>query len=160
MNSNKINVNLIRKHSKWQEYSFINTEFIRSIISKSLEAAKYKGINTEISVILMSDIEIKEMNNKYRGKNYATNVLSFPYSTIGEDGYIGDIALGLEVLTDEAVKQSKFFKDHFTHIVIHGTLHIIGYDHMDAASAEVMENLEISILSSMGIANPYIINSI
>jgi len=106
----------------------------------------------EICVVLAGDAFIKKLNKAYRGKDKATNVLSFP----GEGGYLGDIVLALETVKREAREQKKISRDHATHLLVHGTLHLLGYDHMLTRDAEVMERKEIKILKVLGVENPYL----
>lgn len=112
-----------------------------------------------ISVLLTNDDSIRQLNHDFRGKDKATNVLSFPMQESLENPdtsvYLGDIALSYETVADEAVKQNKSFKDHFTHLYIHGMLHLMGYDHEHDQDAEIMEAKEIAILKDLGIGNPY-----
>jgi probable rRNA maturation factor len=98
------------------------------------------------------------MNRQYRGKDYATNVLSFPYEPSPRDktGLLGDLVMCPPVIAREAKKQGKPLRDHYAHLTIHGVLHLLGYDHEVAAEAKRMEGLEIRILAGFGIANPYI----
>ncbi|MCH2546036.1 MAG: rRNA maturation RNase YbeY [Alphaproteobacteria bacterium] len=124
------------------------------------------------SVVLTNDAAVREMNKQFRTKDSPTNVLSFPaYDSIAalsaalatpqdemllEDaGYIGDMILARETILREAREQNKSPKDHLSHLIVHGTLHLLGYDHMDDDEAEVMEALEIEILRELSIANPY-----
>lgn len=101
------------------------------------------------------------MNKNYRKKDKPTNVLSF--ATLENDPFIhpeaffhiGDVVLALETLKKEAEEQSKRLEDHFMHLLIHGILHLLGYDHIKKEDAKVMENLEIQILNTFGIENPY-----
>jgi probable rRNA maturation factor len=116
----------------------------------------------EITVILTSDADIKVLNRDYRGKNKPTNVLSFPLWEKMADMPpakgplpIGDIVVSLETLKREALEQKKPLKAHFTHMLVHGFLHLLGYDHMSESEAEEMETLEIHILKTLGIQNPY-----
>jgi probable rRNA maturation factor len=117
----------------------------------------------EVSVMLTDDAQIRELNKTWRGKDKATNVLSFPAPTPpgialpGDAGprHLGDIALAYETLVREAEDESKAFTHHFAHLIVHGVLHLLGYDHEAEAEAELMEGLEVKALSTLGIADPY-----
>ena len=113
--------------------------------------------NTSLTILLSNDAEVQALNKQYRGKDKPTNVLSFPDGDVGEDGVLqlGDMVLAYETVAREAVEQSKSFEAHLTHLVIHGVLHLLGYDHEEDVEAEAMEALEIALLARMGIANPY-----
>lgn len=113
--------------------------------------AQAPGI-TEVSVLLTSDERVRALNAQFRGKDQPTNVLSFPS---GDDEYIGDIALGVETVTGEAEELGVTLGDHVIHLVIHGTLHLLGYDHETNEDAEEMETMEVLVLKDLGIANPY-----
>lgn len=118
--------------------------------------ATLKGAS-EISVVLTNDAEQRALNRQWRGKDDATNVLSFaqiaPFAPV--IGILGDIILARETLEREAVEQGVSFADHFTHLVVHGVLHILGYDHLNDADALQMESLETKILAGLGVADPY-----
>ena len=107
--------------------------------------------------MLTDDAEQRELNQQWRGKDSATNVLSFPQiEPFGPViGILGDIILARETLEREALEQGTSFPDHFTHLVVHGFLHILGYDHLTDEEALQMEGLETRILASLGIADPY-----
>lgn len=119
----------------------------------------------EISVKLSDDAEIQQLNAAYRGKDKPTNVLSFPMMQpdlldavdIGDDGetLLGDIILAHETCAREAEEKGISLADHTTHLVIHGTLHLVGYDHENDADAEAMEAIETRALASLGLADPY-----
>ena len=108
----------------------------------------------EIVILLTSDAEIRDLNARFRGKDAPTNVLSFP---AGENphGHLGDIALALGVCKAEARDQAKPLADHLRHLVAHGVLHLVGYDHLEEAEAEAMEALERDILAGLGVPDPY-----
>jgi probable rRNA maturation factor len=111
----------------------------------------------ELSILLTNDEEQHALNQQWRGKDSSTNVLSFPQiEPFGPViGILGDITLARETLEREAVDLGKSFADHFTHLVVHGFLHILGYDHMSDAEALQMERLETQILASLGVEDPY-----
>ncbi|WP_349236658.1 MULTISPECIES: rRNA maturation RNase YbeY [unclassified Devosia] len=111
----------------------------------------------EISILLTDDAEQRELNAQWRGKDSSTNVLSFPQiEPFGPVvGILGDITLAHETLTREAEELGKSFTDHFTHLVVHGFLHILGYDHIVEDEALQMEGLETQILASLGVEDPY-----
>jgi probable rRNA maturation factor len=117
---------------------------------------KIKGA-AELSIVLTNDEEQQALNRQWRGKDSSTNVLSFPqiepFAPVV--GLLGDITLARETLEREAAEQGTSFADHFTHLVVHGFLHILGYDHLDDAEALQMEGLETQILASLGVEDPY-----
>lgn len=119
----------------------------------------------EVAVRLTDDAEVQALNRDFRGKDRPTNVLSFPQvqadllDTLSnsDDGEIllGDIVLARETCVREAAEKAVPIADHATHLIVHGTLHLVGYDHLDDPAADAMEALEVKALASLGIANPY-----
>jgi len=112
----------------------------------------------EVSVMLTDDARIRELNRTWRDKDKPTNVLSFPApEQPGAEGprHLGDIALAYETLVRESEEESKALADHYAHLIVHGILHLLGYDHEDEAEAETMEALEVKALATLGIADPY-----
>jgi len=105
-----------------------------------------------LTILLSNDKKLHALNVTFRGKDKPTNVLSFP---VQQDEYLGDVAVAYGVTSREAREQKKPFADHATHLVVHGVLHLLGYDHETARAAKVMEPLETRILSELGIADPY-----
>ena len=109
--------------------------------------------------MLVDNPTIHDMNRTYRGFDKPTNVLSFenddPFADPDEAPYLGDIAIAIDVIVQEAKGQKKPLPHHFSHMVVHGLLHLMGFDHMTDVEANVMENLEIRILSTLDIPNPY-----
>lgn len=120
---------------------------------------------SEISFLLTNDEEIQQLNKQYRKKDKPTNVLSFPCYTEEEISILskrndlpvmlGDIALALNTIIEESKAENKNFLNHFYHLVVHGMLHLLGYDHEDDTEAEHMQQKEISILKELSVNNPY-----
>ena len=108
----------------------------------------------KLTVLLTDDARLRALNAAFRGKDKATNVLSFP-APPSEALYLGDVALAYGVTEREARAQSKSFAAHAAHLVVHGILHLTGYDHEKARDARAMETLETAILARLGIADPY-----
>jgi len=111
----------------------------------------------ELTVRIVTAEEIQQLNRNYRHKDKPTNVLSFPFEKI--DGIdlplLGDVVICAAVVAQEAQQQHKPLFDHWAHMVVHGVLHLLGYDHVDEVEAEAMESLEITVLQGLGVANPY-----
>ncbi len=132
------------------------TKTVQVVLEAALSEVKLenKKINFEIAVVLADDAFVQNLNKQYRGKNKPTNVLSFPASL--EEGELGDIILAFETIEKEAIEQKKTFRNHTKHLLVHGFLHLLGYDHIEDKQAEVMEKIEIKILKKLGISNPYL----
>ena len=110
-------------------------------------------------VAFADDAAVRDLNLRYRMKDGATNVLSFPAGTTpdveGEPRFLGDVILAAETVMGEAAAQGIPVPDHVSHLVVHGVLHLLGFDHQDDAEALVMEQLEQSVLATLGVPNPY-----
>jgi probable rRNA maturation factor len=120
-------------------------------------AAAAEGATGSVAVLLGDDAAIAALNQQFRDKAGATNVLSFPPAggAEGQGGFLGDIALAAETIAAEANFQSKSFANHASHLVVHGFLHLLGYDHFSPEEAEAMEARERAILATLEIADPY-----
>jgi probable rRNA maturation factor len=129
----------------------------RRWIEAALKGARRRKA-TEVSVRIVDIAEGQALNLQYRGRDYATNVLSFPVELPpGVDlPLIGDLVICAPVVSREAEEQGKKPADHWAHLTIHGTLHLLGYDHIDEAEAETMEALETKVLAGLGISDPYV----
>ncbi len=114
--------------------------------------------DVEISIMLTDDDAIRELNAQWRGKDQPTNVLSFPApGAVEKRQSLGDIVIAYETCEREAGAELKTFQAHITHLIVHGFLHLVGYDHEEEAEAVAMESLECEILSALGIDDPYAI---
>jgi probable rRNA maturation factor len=117
-----------------------------------------RGSGCELAVRVVSQPEMRRLNHRYRGKDKPTNVLSFPAAPAPgvHPQPLGDVVICPAVLKREASEQGKALEAHWAHLVVHGVLHLAGYDHEDDADARRMERREISVLKSLGYRNPYL----
>jgi probable rRNA maturation factor len=132
---------------------------VEAVAARALEAAISKtGLAGEIALLLTNDREMQALNLRWRAKDKPTDVLSFasgePISESGS-GFLGDIAIGLETMTRDAHLLGKSLADHLQHLVVHGYLHLLGYDHETDDQAREMEALEATVLASLGLPDPY-----
>ncbi|MGE3147954.1 MAG: rRNA maturation RNase YbeY [Pseudorhodoplanes sp.] len=132
---------------------------VSQIVSRAAAAAIADSARAgEIAVLLTDDAAIRILNRDWRGYDKPTNVLSFPAGGIdnGEDRpHLGDIAIAYETVAREASAEDKSFDDHLAHLVVHGCLHLLGYDHETDDDAQVMERLEADILARLGVPDPH-----
>lgn len=134
---------------------------VHAAIAESGLQDELSGASGEISVVLCDDQFIRKLNRDYRHKDKPTNVLSFPQIDFrggeapGDPVPLGDLILAFPTIAREAGEQNKSFQAHFTHLIVHGTLHLLGYDHEENDEAEEMEAIEIIALKKLGIENPY-----
>ena len=139
-------------------------------VSTTIAATPHADLATtaatiEISIRLTSDAEVQILNRQYRQQNKPTNVLSFPMvqpdlidalaNTDDGEVLLGDIVLAFETCTREAVERGVSTQDHATHLIVHGVLHLLGYDHMTDSEAEAMEAIERDVMASLGLHDPY-----
>jgi probable rRNA maturation factor len=133
-------------------------QLVGSAAAALADAPQFAGHGlSEACVALSDDANVRSLNASYRGKDQPTNVLSFPAGSGPRDGVIplGDIVLAVETIAREAQEQGISPAQHLQHLVVHGLLHLLGYDHETNEEAEQMESIEIAVLSSLGIPNPY-----
>ena len=132
-----------------------------AVLTRAAQAAfqaTSEAANCEISLVLTSDEEVSALNRSWRGKDEPTNVLSFPLGEMahGDDPRpLGDVVLACETVTREADTRGIEIGQHAAHLVVHGVLHLLGYDHVNDSQAETMEDLEIRILATLGLPDPY-----
>lgn len=169
----KINCDILQKSKKWNEFpkaiNFIDKIAKKLVLLTELKKNLKNNFILELSISLVSDAQIRKINNQFRQKNKPTNVLSFPVidtnlikkegltKIIGNDNYffLGDIVISFERIYVESKLQNKTFENHLIHLILHSILHLIGYDHKNEKDAKVMEALEIKILKTLKINNPY-----
>jgi probable rRNA maturation factor len=113
--------------------------------------------NAEVTIRIADEDEVAELNRRYRGKEGATNILSFPFEALVplKIPFLGDVVICAPVVMREALEQDKDEKAHWAHLVIHGVLHLLGFDHQQETEAQQMEDLEITILKSLDYSHPY-----
>ena len=146
----------IQNQKLWKDLGNIFCKMVLDLLSKIIEDKNQR--KTSISILLTDDLYIKKINKKWRKSKQATNVLSFPVNKqIKEEGYffIGDIVLSYETILSECKLRKKTFKDHFLHLLVHGFLHLLGYNHDNKRNEKEMEDLEVNYLSELNIKNPY-----
>ncbi len=140
-------ITLLVEDPKWRSHPGLMAR-----LTKAADAARRSvRLKGGFTVLLTNDKKLRALNLDFRGRDKPTNVLSFP----GHDGYGGDIAVAYGVTSKEAKAAAKNFADHAAHLVVHGVLHLAGYDHERPKDAKVMEPLEVKILKRLGIADPY-----
>ncbi len=162
------------EHSSWQkdlpDHQEIVTNALEQIVKNTPEGQQLvKFSHLELNVILCDDAFIKTLNSDFRSQDKATNVLSFEgldpkqaevllrseQAAPDHPLSLGDVYIAYEVMTKEAAEAGISLMDHFTHLVIHGILHLLGYDHIEEGDAEIMEALETKLLKNLAIDDPY-----
>lgn len=162
----RLDITLLFECDRWEQ----SLPDVRQRMDKALnllfQEERLPMQTAEIAVVLADDAFVQDLNKRYRGKDKPTNVLSFaeferveqmvPAAKLSPEVHIGDLVLAYETLAREAIEQGKSLADHFSHLLLHGALHLLGYDHIKEQEAEAMEAREIALLVKLGIANPYI----
>ncbi|MBB5686229.1 rRNA maturation RNase YbeY [Sphingobium boeckii] len=149
-----------------EDWEAIGTKAVTLALEHSLHADWLtRALCIEVAIRLTDDEEVRSLNAQYRGKDAPTNVLSFPMvqpdlldslaNTDDGEALLGDIVLAHRVCVREAEEKGISVTDHATHLIVHGTFHLLGYDHQGEAEAEAMEALETQALASIGLADPY-----
>lgn len=154
----QIDISIEDRH--WQAVDDLES-LVQEAVSAAAAASGSPDLDAaELSIVLGNDDAIRILNRDYRGKDGPTNVLSFPARAVGAGPrMLGDIVLAFETVAAEAAEQAKPVADHLRHLVVHGMLHLLGFDHETDADAERMESLETGILATMGISDPYAVGS-
>ncbi|MCV6603646.1 MAG: rRNA maturation RNase YbeY [Cohaesibacter sp.] len=146
---------------QWERIKDLQVLIERAINQAHAYCEQQEGIDilpgSEVSLVFSKDDEVRSLNASHRGKDKATNVLSFPIDEEADPlgPLLGDIVFAFETVEREAKDMDLAFSHHLTHLCIHGFLHLLGYDHIECDEAEKMEAVEIAILAFLGIENPY-----
>jgi probable rRNA maturation factor len=143
-----VSVELLIKDSQWRRARGLGAR-LKSAAARALKQTHRKG---DLTVLLTGDEEIRALNLSFRGRDAPTDVLSFPATA---ENYLGDVALAYGVTAKDAKLAGKRLGDHAVHLVVHGVLHLLGYDHMTAREAKAMQALEARVLRELGIADPW-----
>ncbi|MEQ1753937.1 MAG: rRNA maturation RNase YbeY [Micropepsaceae bacterium] len=149
----KLEVDIQVQHAAWRKAWPRASSDIKVLIDVASNAVKFPSRlkAAEVSVVLASDSRLRSLNSQFRGRDKPTNVLSFPDEAVP----LGGLALAFQTVQREAKIQQKLFVNHSKHMILHGFLHLLGHDHIRPRDARLMEQLEIAILSELGISNPY-----
>ncbi|HET7410093.1 MAG TPA: rRNA maturation RNase YbeY [Paracoccaceae bacterium] len=145
-------IEIVRQDARW-DATEADWDAMAARALAAVDAALEPDRRGEVALLLADDAALQALNARWRGKNKPTNVLSFPAPRGGS--MLGDIALSYDTLAQEAAEKHISLQDHAMHLIVHGLLHLHGYDHQDDAEAEEMEALERRILAGFGIADPY-----
>ena len=163
MAASKVHIDLLLDEPGWSKARLGLKTLVPTVLETAFKTLPIKPkAPLEIALTLSNDKNIKTLNRKHRNKNKPTNVFSFPMWSSVEDIPkmnlpipAGDIVIAYETMAREALEQDKTLKAHFSHMLVHGFLHLLGYDHMTDKEALTMESLEIKILKKLGIKDPY-----
>jgi probable rRNA maturation factor len=159
-----VTVDVLIEAPEWDAFGL--EDLVQQAAEAALQRLGYGDAGFEISVMGCDDARIAELNGDFRAKPQPTNVLSWPSQERGsetpggqptppDDPELGDIAIAWGVCRAEAEAAGKEISDHVSHLLVHGVLHLLGYDHINAQDAALMEALEVEILATLGIADPY-----
>ncbi|MEM8540755.1 MAG: rRNA maturation RNase YbeY [Pseudomonadota bacterium] len=153
-----LQIDIANNAGQWPDKTAIEAVASKAV-RRCLKELKIEDVESELSIVLTNDDEIRKLNENWRKKDNATNVLSFPAfeMSVGQmpGPMLGDIVLAVETIEREARELGISFLDHLTHLIVHGLLHLLGYDHENDTDAEQMEALETEILAQLGIKDPY-----
>jgi len=157
--SRNLDLTIVLETSRWTDVLPNYETMIQMVVSETLITLGQIDQPKAASIVLADDEFLQKYNLQFRGKDKPTNVLSFPADKsmhfVDNIDNMGDILISLNTLESEAAEQEKSFENHFKHMLVHGILHLLGYDHQEDNEAEKMETLEITILLTLGVANPY-----
>ena len=149
-----LSIDIAIEHDAWGDLADLDAEVERVVAAALAVAAEADVASTaaELSLVLCDDAFIRDLNQRWRGKDKATNVLSFPSA---DPAMLGDIIVAYETCAREARDDGRPLADHLAHMLVHGVFHLVGFDHEDDDEADAMERLESRALARLGIASPY-----
>jgi probable rRNA maturation factor len=148
-------VEVVHRGDAWDRDA-ISDPTVKLAAHAAFSVAPPKPAPYEITIVLTDDAQMRDLNRTWRNKDQPTNVLSFPAGNAsGETGMLGDVVIAYETTQREAEEAGIALPNHVSHLVVHGVLHLLGFDHRNDAEAEQMEDLENLALASLGIADPY-----
>ena len=155
-----LEIEIVRHSELWDSIEVSGDTLSRAALAAFAASSAAPDAPCEVTLVLTDDDEMRELNRTWRGKDSSTNVLSFPVGepvgeAHGEPSPLGDIVLAGEAVIEEAKVKGIPAADHAAHLVVHGMLHLLGFDHERDADAERMESLETKVLAGLGIADPY-----
>jgi probable rRNA maturation factor len=148
-----LDIEIVRQSDAWDGAKIGDDLLSQAAMAAFVGSSPRIESDREVAILLTDDAEMQALNLKWRGKDASTNVLSFPSGE--EQGHLGDVVLAYETVEGEAEQQNIAIADHAAHLVVHGMLHLLGYDHEQEDDAVKMETLETEILATLGIADPY-----
>lgn len=160
----ELDIQIIIEEGDWPEEPVLEALSMRVLGAAAgylaeKEAQPFPSMPAEVSLVFTDDASIREINSEWRNQDKPTNVLSFPAFPLAPGGkpgpMLGDIVIARETVAREAGELEKSIDEHLTHLMVHGFLHLFGYDHMEREEAEEMEGLETRILASLGLSDPY-----
>lgn len=153
-----LSLDVARDSAAWNALEEAQDLAVRALEEAAAQAGVQLRPHAEVSLLLTGDAQMRGINREWRGQDKPTNVLSFPAvppEKLARAPFLGDIAVAYETLAREAEAEDKPLADRFSHLVVHGFLHLLGYDHQTQAEADAMEALETRILAALGIDDPY-----
>jgi probable rRNA maturation factor len=155
----RLSVAILDEAGDWSAFSTHDRAIRDAAAALAADPRCRRARGAEACIVLADDALVQSLNRSYRGKDAPTNVLSFPFQG-GPPGamrsrHMGDVVLAAETILNEASEQGIAPVQHLQHLVVHGLLHLLGFDHDTAAQAEAMERLEVQILATLGVSDPY-----
>jgi probable rRNA maturation factor len=158
--TSSLEIEIVRHSDLWDSIEVSSDALSRAALAAFAASSAARDAPCEVTLVLTDDDEMRELNRTWRGKDSSTNVLSFPAGkpvgeAHGEPSPLGDIVLAGETVIEEAKLKAIPAADHAVHLVVHGMLHLLGFDHERDADAERMESFETKVLAGLGIADPY-----
>lgn len=154
---------------RWRDDPSLDPSIGRAAAAALAAAGVDAAARPALSVLLADDATLKSLNGQFRGRPTATNVLSFPSAQRAEpiwgetarvDDFLGDVAISYDRVSDEARDEGKTLEHHVAHLIVHGVLHLLGFDHGTDAEAERMERVERDALATLGVADPYAMRTV